>query len=72
MVASEIEKPVHSCGRTAKATGFDDSFIFARGTHFRSSETINLNQPYRDGEAVSEIKSLSKDGWAMAPLIKPI
>jgi len=22
MVASEIKKPVHSCGRTAKATGF--------------------------------------------------
>jgi hypothetical protein len=30
----QIQKPVHSCGTTASATGFDDSFIFARGTHF--------------------------------------
>jgi hypothetical protein len=30
----QIQKPVHSCGRTAKATGFDNSFIFAQGTHF--------------------------------------
>jgi hypothetical protein len=33
-VASETQKPVHPCGRTAKATGFKDSFVFARGTYF--------------------------------------
>ena len=60
MVASEIEKPVHSCGRTAKATGLDQSFIFARGTHFRSSETINLSQPYR---MVKLYPSLSRMGY---------
>jgi hypothetical protein len=43
MVASEIQKPVHSCGTTAKATGFNDSFVFARGTQLRSSQSTNLN-----------------------------
>jgi hypothetical protein len=33
-VASETQKPVHPCGITAKATGFKDSFVFARGTYF--------------------------------------
>jgi hypothetical protein len=34
MVASEMQKPVHSCGTTAKTTGFDDASIFLRGTLF--------------------------------------
>jgi hypothetical protein len=54
-VASEIQKPVHSCGTTAKATGFNDSFVFARGTHF-----VPLNQQPK--LALSEMKKLYP-GW---------
>jgi hypothetical protein len=51
-VTSEKQKPVHSCGTTAKATGFDDSFIFCRGTQFVPLK-VHYN-PIGDEEALSK------------------
>jgi hypothetical protein len=50
MDSFEIEKPAHFCGATAKATGFDDSFIVLRGTSF-----VPLEDPLTQARALTEM-----------------